>query len=422
MQLRRARAEPAPCATLCGMELVVEQKHFGPRSFFAALVAVNICVILAVDMYAPALPGIQREFGVTEAYLNLTMFAFFLFSAVGVLCAGPASDQMGRKPVMLAGMGVFAAGSFACAAASGVEALAAARSVQAVGYGIVITVESAMLKDSYAGLDLKTVMTVLQSLIIVGPAIAPFLGTFILAVAGWREIFVLLAELGAASFLVVCAMRETSAGSARLRAADGAAQDGFAGAMRAMGRGMAELVRDRRFVALALYMGVAGVPYFAFIAVVSYVILDFFAASYMTYNLVYAAISLVSVAAPFVYAALSRRVASGKILAGAVAFVLASGAALCAFGAAGPWALLLAFVPYALAEGVVRPLAFVELLDQPPHRVGAASSAANLSYTVITSVATVLATLPWPTFITGLWALTLATGVTMALLLFVRYR
>ena len=73
-------------------------------------------------------------------------------------------------------------------------------------------------------------------------------------------------------------------------------------------------------------------------------------------------------------------------------------------------------MPYALAEGIVRPMAFVVLLDQPPDRVGAASSLANFSYSILTSFATVLATLGWPNFIVGITVLTAGSAAVMAAL------
>ena len=71
-------------------------------------------------------------------------------------------------------------------------------------------------------------------------------------------------------------------------------------------------------------------------------------------------------------------------------------------------------VPYTLCEGIVRPMAFVVLLDQPDEHVGAASSFANFAYSMITSFGTVLATLPWPNFVFGLGALTAGSTVVMA--------
>ncbi len=65
------------------------------------------------------------------------------------------------------------------------------------------TVETALIKDAYEGDDLKIAMTCLQSLIIIGPAAAPFLGTFLLSRGSWRLVFWFLAACGAVSLVFV---------------------------------------------------------------------------------------------------------------------------------------------------------------------------------------------------------------------------
>ncbi len=437
------------------MQLVAPQKRLGPRSFFVSVLTINLLLILAIDMYVPALPSMQREFAVSEAYLNLTMFVFFLFAAVGVVLAGPISDQRGRKPLLLAGCGTFAAASFLCAVAPTVEAVIAFRLVEAVGYGFVMTIVTALVKDAYAGEDLKVAMTFLQSLVIIGPAIAPFLGTLLLSIGGWREVFGFLALCGLVSFALACLITEThpsagarAAGRARgaraatepagasaesasaaalaaepagaanpaLEAASASqgAQGGVGAALRDLVAGSRALMRDRSFMSLALIMGIAGVPYFAFIAVVSYVLLDFFMLSYFEYSVIYAIACVVTIVAPYLYMALSKRLGVNAILRLSIALVAVTFVTMLAFGTASPLLFLLTFVPYALAEGVVRPMSYVVLLDQPDNRVGAASSFANCIYSVFTSVATVLATLPWGNFITGVGVLAGASMVLMA--------
>lgn len=436
------------------MQLVAPQKRLGPRSFFVSVLTINLLLILAIDMYVPALPSMQREFAVSEAYLNLTMFVFFLFAAVGVVLAGPISDQRGRKPLLLAGCGTFAAASFLCAVAPTVEAVIAFRLVEAVGYGFVMTIVTALVKDAYAGEDLKVAMTFLQSLVIIGPAIAPFLGTLLLSIGGWREVFGFLALCGLVSFALACLITEThpsagaraagrargarAAGRARgaraaatataaepagaanpaleVASASQGAQGGVGAALRDLVAGSRALMRDRSFMSLALIMGVAGVPYFAFIAVVSYVLLDYFMLSYFEYSVIYAIACVVTIVAPYLYMALSKRLGVNAILRLSIALVAVTFVTMLAFGTASPLLFLLTFVPYALAEGVVRPMSYVVLLDQPDNRVGAASSFANCIYSVFTSVATVLATLPWSNFVTGVAVLAGASMVLMIVL------
>ena len=84
--------------------------------------------------------------------------------------------------------------------------------------------------------------------------------------------------------------------------------------------------------------------------------------------------------------------------------------------------LVLAFMPYALAEGVARPAAYLVLLDQPPNVVGTASAFGNFSYGVITALATVTAAFPWPTFTFGLVVLTACSGAVAAALYAIGHR
>ena len=86
------------------------------------------------------------------------------------------------------------------------------------------------------------------------------------------------------------------------------------------------------------------------------------------------------------------------------------------FGPWGPLALFLVFAPYALMEGIIRPHAFVVLLDQPPEQVGSASAIVNFMYTVLGAIGTVVMTLPWASYVGGLAIVMGACSVLMLLL------
>lgn len=388
------------------LKLAEPQKYLGPRSLFVCVLLIELIIILSIDMYVPALPGMQKSFDVSVSYLNLTMFIYFAVSAVGMVISGPASDRFGRKPLLVGSCVLFAISSAGCALAPSVEVLVIFRGGQALSYGTVVTIMAALIKDSYADEDLKLAMTLLQSLIIVGPAAAPFLGTFILTILGWRDIFWFLAIGGLACTALSLFISETHP---REKRTEGNLVETFGGMIRTT----KELLTDRRFFSLSAFLGVAGVPYFAFIAVVSYVLLDFFLMDYLGYSLIYFTACVVTIIAPYLYVALSKRFSVNRILVLCIGLTLATFLSMALVGSINPWLFLIAFVPYALAEGIVRPMAFVELLDQPDDRVGAASAFANFSYGIMTAVATVLATLEWPTFIFGLIVITGACGAVM---------
>lgn len=389
---------------MVGMKLVAEQRFLGPRTFFACVLGIFIIQIMALDMYAPALPSMQVAFGVSEQYLNSTVFSFLLASTIAMVLAGPVSDRFGRKPVLVAGCVAFVVGSLACAVAPGVEVLVIARSLEAVGYGVTATIAAALVKDAYAGDDLKLAMTLLESLIIAGPVAAPFLGSFCIELLGWRGIFWVLTGAGALALAAALLITETYDASAN----EG---KGVWSSLMTMLRDARTLATDRRFTSLALFIGVTGIPIFAFIAVSPYILLDDFQVSYFEYSIVYAGTCLANLIAPFVYLRLSKTWNTRRIMQLVIALTAASFVLLVLIGAASPALLLVAFAPYAIAEGVARPAAYMVMLDQPPAIVGTASAFGNFSYGVITAVATVAATAPWPSFLFGLIVLTAFSAV-----------
>ena len=377
--------------------------------------SVELIQILAIDMYAPALPSMAEAFGVTALYLNNTVFSFLLLSTLATVLAGPISDRFGRKPVFLSGCTLFAAGSFLCSVAPSVEVLIAARAIEALGCGSSITLSAALVQDAYKGDDLKLAMTLLQSLVIAGPVLAPFLGSFAVSHVGWRGIFWGLTVGGVVTVVLAGLIDETY---------DAAANAGkkLGATLVSMLKGAKTLLANRSFTALALFIGVTGIPFFAFIAVSPYILLDDFGLSYLGYSFIYAGACLTNMVAPFLYMRLSRTWYTAQIMKLVIAFVLASAVLLAAVGSLHPALLLAAFVPYALAEGMARPAAFLVLLDQPPNVVGTASAFGNFSYGVITALATVAAAFPWPTFTFGLVVLTACSGAVAAALYAIGHR
>lgn len=377
------------------MQFATPQKHLGPRAFLACVLVINASFILAIDMYVPALPLLLEEFDTSASFLNLTMFMFMLVSAFAILVAGPLTDKFGRKPILIVSCAVFGASSIGCALSTSVLMLTVFRVGQAIGFGLVETDVTAMIKDAYTDKDLKFAMSLLQSLVIVGPVLAPFLGTLLLAIGGWREIFVALAVMGIIGLVIALVISETMHADHRLAA-------GVVPALRDMMMRVRSLLSKRSFTAMALIVGVAGLAYMGYIAVASYILLDDFGSGYVIYNLVYAGICGVSVLAPFVYLRISKMMSPRALTVLCAVLGLVAAAFMAVFGIWGPFAFFCCFVPYALMEGIIRPHAFVVLLDQPPDQVGSASAFANFVYTMLGAAGTVVMTLPWTSYVGGL--------------------
>ncbi|MGI6045287.1 MAG: MFS transporter [Eggerthellaceae bacterium] len=388
------------------MRLSVPQKYYGPRSLLVFLISTHVILVCSLDMFVPALPSMQRELGISAAELNLTIFVYLVCAAIGTLVSGPVSDKRGRKPLLLIFFSLFVLSSFLCVIAPNLPILVLGRAGQAFSYGVSMTIHTAIVKDSYEGEDLNLAMTLVESLIIIGPMVAPFLGTFFLSVGSWRTIFVFLGIAALVALFPALFLTETLSQEAMESKRD---QKSF----NALVQSVRELLKDKRFSMMALFMGTTGMPYFAFMSVVSYIILDYFALPYIGYNFIYMAFCLVTTIAPFVYMMLQKRLTVASILRICLVLSAISAVMMALFGKFSPVIFFFAFVPYTLTEGIVRPLAYVELLDQPKHRIGAASSFSNFSYSVMSSIATVIATLPWTNFIDAVWIILAVCTVAM---------
>lgn len=391
------------------MEFAVPQKRLGPGLFLACVVIVCMLTQLPIDLYVPALPEMKAELGVSASVLNLTMFVFFFCSALGIVVGGPLMDRVGRRPIFVTACVLLMLGAFGCAMAPDVWVLIAFRVVQSVGFGFETTVATALIQDSFSGQDMQKAMTLMQSMMIIGPAIAPFAGSLLVVAFGWRGIFWTLGAIGVLQTALALLVSETLPEEHRTKG-------GIIQALGETAKNARPLLGNRSFVALAFVVGLAAIPYFAWIGTVSYDLLDFFGTTYLTYSVCYACTTIATIVAPYVFMFLSKRLSVNRILGVCFGFFLAATLLLGLVGTVSPLAFTLAFLPVTLGEGIIRPMGFVILLDQPAKQVGSASTVANFLYSMMMSVGTVLGTLNWSNYIIGVAVLSGASLVIMVVL------
>lgn len=123
--------------------------------------------------------------------LTLSIYVFVL--ALGQLVGGPLSDRFGRRPILLAGLAVFIAGSLLVSAADSLGAMLGWRAVQAFGGGWVAVSVPAIVRDRTSGTETARLFSLIALIMFLAPALAPTIGTALMAVMGWRGIFDVLA-------------------------------------------------------------------------------------------------------------------------------------------------------------------------------------------------------------------------------------
>src|SRR5690349_9585412 len=113
------------------------------------LVVVSVAVLMAsLDLFIVnfAFPSIRREFpGTSVAEVSWVLNAYAIVFAALLVPAGRLADLAGRRRVLLIGVALFLAGSALCGAAPSVEALIAARVVQAAGAALLTPAALALL-------------------------------------------------------------------------------------------------------------------------------------------------------------------------------------------------------------------------------------------------------------------------------------
>lgn len=159
----------------------------------AVLAALSAIGPFSIDTYLPAFPAIAESLSATPLEVQQTLTAYMATFAFMVLWHGALADRFGRRAVILVSMALFAAASLICAFAPSIEWLWIGRALQGLVGGAGVVVGRAIVRDIYDGPQAQRLMSRVMMIFAIAPAIAPMIGGVLLAIGGWRAIFVFLA-------------------------------------------------------------------------------------------------------------------------------------------------------------------------------------------------------------------------------------
>jgi EmrB/QacA subfamily drug resistance transporter len=172
----------------------------------------SFMVVLDLLVVATALNTIRRDLGASIGQLEWTVNAYTLAFAVLLMTAAAVGDRFGRRRVFAIGLGVFAAGSAACALAPGVGALIAARTVQGVGAAMVMPLALALLNAAVPPQRRGWAMGIFGSVTALAVVVGPVVGGAITQGLAWQWIFWLNVPIGLATIPLALRRLEESYG------------------------------------------------------------------------------------------------------------------------------------------------------------------------------------------------------------------
>lgn len=224
---------------------------------------------ISMDLYLPTLPALSSELGAATSIAQLTVTACLIGLAAGQLIAGPLSDRLGRRRILLAGIVAYVITSALCAMSPSIELLVAARLVQGFAGGVGIVIATAAGRDVFSG---RALIRFYGRLTVAGgfaAVVGPLLGGVLSTVTDWRGLFVLLAVVGA--LILVAAL----VGFGETLPVEHRSAGGFAQTL----RDHRALLRDRVFLGAVLNQGFLYAALFAYLAGSTFVLQDVYGLS-----------------------------------------------------------------------------------------------------------------------------------------------
>ena len=202
---------------------------------------------LSIDAYLPAFPAIGRSFAADPALVQQTLSAYLFAYALTSLLHGTLSDSFGRRPVILASLGLYTAGSLCAALAPSVGILVIGRTIQGLSAGAGMIVGQAIVRDSFDGPLGQRTMSYITMIFGVSPALAPILGGWIAVHLGWRAVFYAMSGIAVVLMLVCLRFQRETLSLAR--------RQPFR--LRVIARNYVSVVRNWQFMLLSVSFGFA---------------------------------------------------------------------------------------------------------------------------------------------------------------------
>lgn len=260
-----------------------------------ALGGVSMLGPFSTDAFLPALPHMAGDLHATIAQLQLSLTGVTLGIAVGQLFAGPLSDGVGRRVPLLIGSAAMGAAALGAAFAPSLVVLVACCAALGLGASFGMVIGRAVISDLADGQAMTRAYAVLGTLIGLGPVLSPLFGVAVMALWGWRAVFVGLGVLAAGGFTLLATLVPESLPAGRR----------VAHPLRSLPRNAVTAFRSRAYVGGAIVIWFGFIAQFGYIAASAFLVQSVLGLSPFVYALTFGVNGLGLIAAGLLTARLS---------------------------------------------------------------------------------------------------------------------
>jgi EmrB/QacA subfamily drug resistance transporter len=174
-----------------------------PRALSAsvrwALAGLSLSMLMAsldTSIANAGLPVLARAFGATFPEVQWIVLAYLLAITSLIVGAGRLGDLLGRRRLLLAGIGLFTLASLLCGLAPSLPALLAARAAQGLGAALMMALTVAFVGETVPRERTGRAMGLLGTMSALGTTLGPSVGGLLIAACGWRSLFLVNVPLG----------------------------------------------------------------------------------------------------------------------------------------------------------------------------------------------------------------------------------